>query len=332
MLPAGTSTGGCTSVSGEHDVIEIKLFGETRVVDGRRTLGPRDLGGVKPRRVLEYLALHAGHPVTKDRLVEALWDDRPPATAVATLEAYVSLLRRLLQPGAGARASVVRTVHGGYQLDATAVRIDLVEFRTLVASAEDADCRRARTLLRRALAMSGGGLLESESDPGWAVTAREHTRGILVRACTSSARRALDCGDLDEALALARRGLSLDPLAEAAARTLVEALWRAGRRGEAVREYEALRRRLDEELGVDPSQQTRDLHLAVLRGDAPAPAGASVPVAASTPVPAFAPDPTPASRQLDALVRMLADALAGVSEDRARELVNRLSAVVAPAA
>lgn len=298
--------------------IEIRLFGETRVRDGDRWLGPRDLGGVKPRRVLEYLALHAGHPVPKDRLIDALWEGEPPESAVATLEAYVSLLRRLLQPGVPARASAIRTVNGGYQLDRDRADVDLAAFRDLLAAAEVADGDQVRSLLRQALAMSGGGLRESEPYAAWAVTARARSLGMLVGACTAGARRALDCGDLDDALAIARRAVALDPLAEDAARTLVEGLWRAGRRGEALRSYDDLRRRLDDDLGVEPSAPTRALYLAVLRDAAP-----TVPTAA-----AAAPGH---SALLDELVRLLATALADAGEDRARDLVSRLTAALAAA-
>jgi len=54
--------------------LHIRMFGETRVIDGDRIVGPRDFGGVKPRQVLEVLALHAGHPVTKDTLIDAIVD------------------------------------------------------------------------------------------------------------------------------------------------------------------------------------------------------------------------------------------------------------------
>src|SRR5215217_5855697 len=87
--------------------IRVELFGATAVVlpDGSRVT---DLGGIKPRQVLEMLALSVGAPVSKDRLVEQLWGGNPPRTFMATLESYISLLRRRLGVGRG-RGSALAT-------------------------------------------------------------------------------------------------------------------------------------------------------------------------------------------------------------------------------
>ena len=98
-------------------MIEIQVIGTTRVRIDSRVVEGRDFGGVKPRHLLEILALDLGSPVSKERLADLLWDGEPPTSYVATLEGYVSLLRSRLQPGVPARTSIVRTVNGGYVLD-----------------------------------------------------------------------------------------------------------------------------------------------------------------------------------------------------------------------
>jgi DNA-binding SARP family transcriptional activator len=78
----------------------IRLFGPIEVeVQGRR-LGPRDLGGVKPKQVLEILLWARGHPVAKDRLAESLWGQELPQHQAAALETYVSVLRGTWNPTA----------------------------------------------------------------------------------------------------------------------------------------------------------------------------------------------------------------------------------------
>jgi DNA-binding SARP family transcriptional activator len=140
-------------------MLHVRLFGTTRVLDGNRVLGPGDFGGLKPRRILEALALHRGHQVSKDRLVDVLWANRPPADHTATLESYVSVLRRRLQPGTPARHSAIRTVPRGYLLDPNIARTDLDLFDELVARADTCTDTGARRLLDRASALASTELL-----------------------------------------------------------------------------------------------------------------------------------------------------------------------------
>src|SRR3954453_9488463 len=99
---------------GNVEKLRIKLFGPTTVLltDGTAVT---DLGGIKPRQVLEMLALSVGTPVTKDRLGDQLWDGNPPRPYIATLESYVSLLRRRMGVGRG-RNSALATTTNGYVL------------------------------------------------------------------------------------------------------------------------------------------------------------------------------------------------------------------------
>src|SRR3954449_6009603 len=113
--------------------IQVKLFGPTTVVlpDGSVVT---DVGGIKPRQVLEILASAVGTPVSKDRLVERLWGDNPPRTYTGTLESYISLLRRKMGIARG-RGSALATTSNGYLLDATQVEVDLDQFRRLTRPA-----------------------------------------------------------------------------------------------------------------------------------------------------------------------------------------------------
>lgn len=246
--------------------LHIRMFGETRVIDGDRIVGPRDFGGVKPRQVLEVLALHAGHPVTKDTLIDSLWGERAPGSSTATLEAYVSVLRRRIEPNVRPCASVVHTTNGGYLLDPCEVRVDFHEFQQLLSGRPTHPVTAPPAeRLAMALALAEDDLLESEPYAPWAMQARDLVNGDIVSACEVASVQAMAIGEWSEAIALARRALTLDPLAETCGRGLIEALWRDGRRAEALRAYEVLRRALADELGTDPDASTQALHLSVLR-------------------------------------------------------------------
>src|SRR4051812_18044022 len=90
-------------------MMHVKLFGSTAVVIEDGAVAVTDLGGVKPRQILEILALSAGAPVPKDRLAELLWGGAPPKSYVGALERYVCVLRRRLGQGRGRGGGVGAT-------------------------------------------------------------------------------------------------------------------------------------------------------------------------------------------------------------------------------
>ena len=102
--------------SPEHPVVRVALLGTLRVVSAGRALEASDFPGSKPRELLQALLCQRGHRVSKDRLAELLWGDELPRDHAATLETYVSVLRRTLAPHAPARESVVVTERGGYRI------------------------------------------------------------------------------------------------------------------------------------------------------------------------------------------------------------------------
>src|SRR5919108_6408627 len=91
-------------------MVDFRVLGSLEVVDRGREI---PLGGAKQRAVLAVLLLHAGEVVSVDRLIDELWGDEPPATAVKTLQAHVSRLRRALN---GAEDGRLETRGHGYVL------------------------------------------------------------------------------------------------------------------------------------------------------------------------------------------------------------------------
>src|ERR1700754_3763436 len=123
--PAGRVPG-CVSAQGGGSMIEIQLFGPTTVSCGGIRVTATDLGGGKPRQLLEMLALDVGVPVSKELLAERLWEARPPRAYIPTIESHVCGIRRRLGELTGEHGALVTTV-GGYLLDKQRVRVDLDE-------------------------------------------------------------------------------------------------------------------------------------------------------------------------------------------------------------
>src|SRR5205807_1914513 len=144
--------------AGERGMLEFSVFGEIRVQDGDRHLGPRDLGGIKSKQILEILLLNRGHAVSKDSLADFLWGDSLPTDYFGALESHVSVLRSRLQPGIKVRQSVIRTEPGGYRFVAEHATVDLDRFDALVADAGRARPPKSRELLLAALAPATGGV------------------------------------------------------------------------------------------------------------------------------------------------------------------------------
>jgi DNA-binding SARP family transcriptional activator len=250
--------------------MDIQLIGATEVVTGDRRLTAKDIPGVKPRQILELLALNVGRPVSKDQLAETLWDGSPPASVMATVEGYMSLLRHAIEPDAAARDSVIRTSAGTYTLDASRVVVDvdvvlrLASRLALGAEVTDDEVSTGVALLR-------GDLLESDRYASWAEEARVQVAVSAASLLTAAARRAADSGERERGCMLAQRAVDLDPLAEDAWRIRLECLWHRGRGGDALRVYGQLKELLATELGVAPAPETRAL-AARIRADLGVPA------------------------------------------------------------
>jgi DNA-binding SARP family transcriptional activator len=254
-------------------MFEVKLFGPTEVRTPRGLLTARDFGGVKQRHILQLLVLHG--TLSKAELAELVWEGNPPAEYVATLESYVSLLRRRLDPTAPARRSAVVTRTGGYALDTDRVTTDVRRFDILLVNAGGLPADEALPLLGQAVALADAPLLADEMYPTWASDARSRHRARLVDAATRAADHAMTIGDAAYADDLAVRATDIDPLAEAAWRVRMSAHHTLGDRAGALRCYQSCRRALADELGIEPAPSTQELFVQILQdeGNRDAPMG-----------------------------------------------------------
>ncbi|VXB16467.1 AfsR/SARP family transcriptional regulator [Nocardioides sp. AX2bis] len=246
--------------------MQVKIFGQTRVVTPRGEADGGRLGGVKSRQILEILAVSAGSPVSKEVLADLLWSGHPPRSWTGTLESYVCLLRRHLDPTSPRTGGIV-TVRQGYLLDLASVDVDLTTFRALARRAEaDRDPATCLAIVLEALSIATGDLLADEMQAPWADEEREVLRQEMVSLHGLAASCGLALEQTGVAIRHARAALRLDPLAEGVWRTLMRSLAAAGRRAEALRAHSEVRRHLADELGTDPSRETTDLYLDLLRG------------------------------------------------------------------
>ncbi|WP_375492100.1 BTAD domain-containing putative transcriptional regulator [uncultured Jatrophihabitans sp.] len=261
--------------------MEYRILGPLEAVrDGR----PIDLGSPKQRAVLASLVLEAGRVVPTERLVDQVWGDDPPGNVAASLQAYVSNLRRLLRDDA-ATAPIARQLPG-YRLDVADGQLDVQRFRAEADAAQAAvDDRKwtdAVVHAEQALALWRGELLADMRDDDW----------VRVAAVSLAERHAVCTEDLvtallgtnrtGQAVGVARVLHAAQPLRERACWLYLLALHRDGRTTEALDRYREHVARLDEELGLEPGPALRDLQGAMLRQD---PDVACWPNASSGPAP-----------------------------------------------
>ena len=132
-------------------MLDFRILGPLEVLDGDRKI---ELRGARQRAVLAILLLHRGETVSTERIVDLMWGEQPPATAVKTVQVYVSHLRRALVE------DVISSSRGGYVLTVDAERIDALRFERLLnegrAALSGDDPARAAELLRSALALWRG--------------------------------------------------------------------------------------------------------------------------------------------------------------------------------
>ena len=238
-------------------MIDIKLFGTTVVDDGTSQVAGTALGGVKPRQLLEMLATELGNPLSKDLLAERLWEGKPPATYIATIESYVCVLRSHAHLGRG-RTAALATTTSGYLLDPEQVNVDLVQVRGLCGQVGVAPALKALDLV-------SGDLLAANPYASWARQERENFDELLAASCVRGASEANAIGDHATALRLARSAVSRSYLSEPAVRELMIALEGTDERWQAMRVYDQLRKDMLEDLGVEPGPETTQVYIDMLR-------------------------------------------------------------------
>jgi DNA-binding SARP family transcriptional activator/class 3 adenylate cyclase len=238
------------------DDLSVRLLGSLEVSRGGH---PLELGGQKQRAVLAILALNAGRVVSTDRLVDLLWGEQPPKTAVTSLQNFISQLRKTLG------ADVVATKAPGYLLDVAAAQIDLNQFERLVAEARSLEPEARVKQLREALALWRGPPLADFTFEPFAETEIARVEELRSAAVEDRIEADLEGGGAAELVGELEGLVKQSPLREQLRGQLMLALYRSGRQAEALRAYQEARRVLVDELGIEPSPALQQLHASILR-------------------------------------------------------------------
>ncbi|WP_344649428.1 ATP-binding protein [Cryptosporangium japonicum] len=251
-----------------------EVLGPLRI---RRHGAEVDLGPRQQAYLLGLLLARAGQPVSADHLIELVWDDEPPPSALNVVQRYVGALRRLLEPELPARSngSYLRRHGTGYLFVADPAASDVAVFRALVAAAHrrlaDREPRAALDDFAAALALwrgpAGDGL-----NPGPAATpVFASLNEEFFAACSAAVEPAVALDRPQRVLRPLRLAASMAPLHEPVQAALVTTLAAAGQHAEARSLYQRVRARLADEVGIDPGPVLRDAERRIR--DRPAPPG-----------------------------------------------------------
>jgi DNA-binding SARP family transcriptional activator len=264
--------------------MKFRILGPVEASSGGQ---PLQLGGARPRALLAYLLLHTSEVVSADRLLDQLWSD-PPGGGVAVVQTQISRLRKPL----GER---ITTTGRGYQLHLEeGDELDLERFRALLAQAGTTnDPAQRSTLLQEAAGLWRGEPLAGIDAPF--ITAEAAAlEELRLGAIEARVDADLELGRHTKLVGELGTLISEHPLRERLRGQLILALYRSGRQAEALDAYRSAKRVLDEELGLEPSPDLRELERAILTQDESLAAPAVTPFrAADVPEPSVEPEPRP---------------------------------------
>ncbi|MFD1938057.1 BTAD domain-containing putative transcriptional regulator [Nonomuraea mangrovi] len=272
--------------------VQFRILGPLEVLVGGV---PVHVGGPKPQAALAALLLGLGRVVAVDRLVDLVWGENPPGSARSQVAIAISRLRRVLRE-AGGDPHVIETVGAGYRVR-PAVPLDAAEAKNGIAAARAAAAAgrstEAAAGMRRALALWRGPTLVGMGRQVQGVGLWDELRLAVTEECVELE---LALGRHGELVASVAAFVAEHPLRERSRAQLMLALYRMGRRAEALETYREGRELLDVELGLTPGPELRRMERAVLADDPslflePAPATLARPVA----IPEAAPAQRPAT-------------------------------------
>ena len=240
--------------------MEFRILGPLEVWQEGR---PVHIGGAKERALLAFLLLHAGEPVSVDRLLDELWGESPPATAKKSLQVRVAGLRRAL------REDVLLTRGDAYLVLLQPNQLDLHRFEQRLSAGSDAlasgDPSAAVAMLNEALGLWRGPALVDFTYESFAQPAIARLEELRIHALELRIDAQLELGLHAGVIAELENLLSAHPSRERLGAQLMLALYRDGRQAEALDVYRRTREKFAAELGIEPGPTLQQLQQAVLR-------------------------------------------------------------------
>nr|MDT0660608.1 AfsR/SARP family transcriptional regulator [Micromonospora sp. DSM 115978] len=256
--------------------LRFGVLGPLQVLRDRQSCAPT---ARLQRVLLSLLLLHGNETLPVSRLVDGLWGDRPPRSAIAALQMYVSAVRRFLTPAWSATRDtsqhpILVTEPSGYRLRVTVAQVDLLRFRVLATAGRrllaEGRCGAGAGMIRQALAVWRGPVLPDVVRSGaierCAVRLDAERLALLqerMAAELCQGRRLELVGELTDLCVQ-------HPLREGFQQQLMLVHYLSGSRAEALAAYRRAHRRMVDEAGIEPGPAMRALQQAILRGE-PAP-------------------------------------------------------------
>jgi predicted ATPase/DNA-binding SARP family transcriptional activator len=249
-------------------MLRIYLLGNFYVERDGTPIPAADWARRKTRSLLKLLALQPGHRLHREQAMELLWPDLDPIAARDNFYRNLSFLRHTLEPGLERPA----TSHF-LSLEAEILKlgppgevwIDVDAFESVIAQARTSP--QPLPLLEEALVLYGGDLLPEDAYEEWTITRRDLLSRAAIKALLQVAEVRREAGAYEPAIAALQRILSLDRTDEQAHRELMRMYALAGRRHDALRQYEHCSKVLQSKLNVEPEPETTELYNSIARGD-----------------------------------------------------------------
>ncbi|MEA2286946.1 MAG: hypothetical protein QOJ21_2989 [Solirubrobacteraceae bacterium] len=244
---------------------KLKLYtlGTTRVMSRESALTGRWLDG-RAGQILKVLATERHRVVQSDELVDAIWPGSD-LTARDNVRYFVHTLRERLEPGRPKRApsAFIVSRQGGYTLNLANVWLDAEVFeadlKRGIAALRHGERAASAPLLRQALGMYKGDFLADEPYAAWAIRERDRLRDLASDGLRALVRLSIEDGALDEATELTARLADMHPFDEDVQRQTIAMALARGRRSDALRQYAALRARIQSEFDEEPSFAFEDV-------------------------------------------------------------------------
>jgi DNA-binding SARP family transcriptional activator len=244
--------------------VDFRILGSLEVWDGGRQV---TVAGSRQRALLASLLLHAGEVVSSDRLIDEVWEEKPPEAGAAALRVRISQLRRALGPA----GELLVTHPPGYVMHLAPEQLDLQRFERLAEAGERAlaadDPATAAECLREALAMWRGAPLADFAYAPFAQAAIARLEDLRLAATELRVEADLRLGRHARLVGELRALVRDHPLRERPCCQLMLALYRDGRQTEALETYRAARGRLVDEVGLEPGPDLRELERQILAQD-----------------------------------------------------------------
>lgn len=258
-----------TAASAYSAPVHVLTLGRFAVHVGARVVPVHTWSRKQSLGLFKYLLTCRDKHIHRDVLIEALWPEASPEAGRERLKVVVYSLRRTLC-SAGAPADLITRSGETYGLKRSGLWLDIDAFEDLAQKGNrllaQGETQEATRCFEDADVLYRGDYMADDLYADWCAMERERLREIYLTALEKLASLQAEAGSCEKAIIFCRKALSLEPCRESIHRSLMSYLHRAGRRDEAVAQFNACARILERELGVEPAPETREIFRMLTQG------------------------------------------------------------------